>query len=111
MGSLRSSLFSAPLLWALLAPTVAVLVHRRVRVVIAVVLIPLALVLLATLISTPTDWGHAKDPGSDDVTITGALTYLLLFTLIAEAVGGVLAAIVGGGLRHIRSRAARGQAS
>jgi hypothetical protein len=111
MGSSSTALFSVPLLWALLAPSIAVLARCRVRVVIAVVLTPLAIVLLATLISAPTGWGHAQDLGSDDFTNTGALVYLIVFTLLADAAGLALAAALVGGSRFVRSRAARGHVS
>jgi hypothetical protein len=106
VDSLISALFDAPLLWALLVPAFAVLAKCRLRIVFAVVIVPLVLVLLA-LISAPTGWGRAKSPDSDDLTNTGALIYLAFYTLVAEAAGVALATATALGSRFLRSRTAR----
>jgi hypothetical protein len=102
---LYSAVFLSPLLLALVGPDCAVVAGYRLRVVIAVAVVPVGLVLLATLISAPTGWGHAKEPGSDDLTNTGGLVYLVVFTLVAELAGLVVAALTAGVSRFVRSRA------
>jgi hypothetical protein len=102
---LRPTADLIPLLFALVAPGCAVVAGCRLRVVIAVAFAPVGLVLLATVISAPTGWGSARAPGSDDLTNTGALVYLVFFTLVAQLAGLVLAAAAAGVSRFVRSRA------
>jgi Na+-driven multidrug efflux pump len=108
--SLNSALFLSPLLLALVGPGCAVVAGCRLRIVIAVAFVPVGLVLVATLISALTGWGDAKEPGSDDLTNTGGLVYLVFFTLVAELAGLVVAALTAGVSRFVRSRAVDGSA-
>jgi hypothetical protein len=107
---MASAIFLSPLLFALVAPGCALVAGGRLRTVIAVAFAPLGIVLVATLISAPTGWGHARESGSDDLTNTGALVYLIFFTVVAELAGLVVAALTAGISRLVRSRAADGGA-
>jgi hypothetical protein len=78
----------------------------RLRTAIAVAFTPLGIVLLATLISAPTGWGQARASGPDDLTNSGALVYLIFFTLVAELAGLLVAAVTAAISRVVRSRAA-----
>ena len=100
MDTARSWLFLSPLLVALVAPGCAVFARLRLRVVLAVAFVPLALVLVATLVSAPTAWGRASV--DDDLTNNGGLVYLVGFTLVFTLVGLVVAALTAGVVRVAR---------
>jgi hypothetical protein len=102
-----TALFLSPLLLALVAPGCAVVAGSRLRAVIAVALVPVGLVVLATLISARTGWGQARATGSDDLTNTGGLVYLIFFTLVAELTGLVVAVVTAGILRLVTRRERR----
>jgi hypothetical protein len=99
-------LFIAPLVLALVAPALVPILHARFRWTIPAAFVPACLVVLAALASAPTHWGHAKAAGSDDFTNTGDLALLVLYALVAGAIGLLVAIVVWGGSRWLRNDAA-----
>ena len=104
VDSLYAALSLTPRLLALVAPACAFVAGLRLRVIVAIALVPLVLVLVATLISAHTSWGSATAHGSDDLTNTGRLVYLAFFTVVAELAGLVAAAVTAVVSRVVRSR-------
>ncbi|HEY1480568.1 MAG TPA: hypothetical protein VGF46_11085 [Gaiellales bacterium] len=103
---MASLLYLTPLLVALLAPGSAVLAGCRLRVVIAVVFVPLVVVVLAALISAPTGWGQTRHPEDDGLTNTAGLLYLIFYTVVAQLAGIVVAVVAAGVSRLVGPRAA-----
>jgi hypothetical protein len=101
---MASLLYLCPLLFALLAPGCAVLAGCRLRVVVALASAPLALVVLAALISAPTGWGNERIPDSEGATHTAGLLYLIFYTAVAQLAGIVVAVIAAVASRLARSR-------
>jgi hypothetical protein len=106
MDHVLSALYLAPLLVSLVGPGVVVVCGARPRWAFAVAFAPLCLVLIATLASAPTHWGHAKATGSDDLENTGALIYLAFYALCTGLVGVAAGVVAWGGRRRLLGRAA-----
>ena len=99
---MEQALSLSALLVALLGPACAVVTGRRTRIVLAAALVPVALVVVATLISAATGWGPAK--ADDDFENTGVLIFLVFFTAVAAVAGLVLAALGAGVSRIVHSK-------